>query len=85
MQDDPIAAQTELDLLVDLNTMDDSGLPWAFLDRAVHPARIQPGAYVVVGSGSVRAIAMVVDVTDGIVHVDPVRGSLAANAHLLSA
>lgn len=75
----------ELDLVVDLNTMDDSGMPWAFLDRAVHPERIQPGAHVVVGAGSVRAVAKVVDVIDGIVHVDPVRGSLATNAHLLSA
>jgi len=26
---------TEVDLIVDLNTMDDTGLPWAFLDKAV--------------------------------------------------
>ena len=75
----------EIDIVVDLNTMDESGLPWAFLDRAVHPERVVPGAHLVVGSGMVRAIARVVDVADGIVHVDPVRGSLAANAHLLSA
>jgi hypothetical protein len=32
-------------LVVDLNTMDDSGLPWAFLDEAVDPSRVQPGRY----------------------------------------
>ncbi|MGI8984100.1 MAG: hypothetical protein ACR2HM_06155 [Acidimicrobiales bacterium] len=85
MNDDRSENLVEIDLVVDLNTMDDSGLPWAFLDRAVHPERIRPGAHVVVGAGSVRAIAKVIDVTDGIVHVDPLRGSLAANAHLLSA
>ncbi len=85
MNNDRPDTSVELDLVVDLNTLDDSGLPWAFLDRAVHPERIQPGAYVVVGAGPVRAIARVVDVADGIVHVDPLRGSLATNAHLLSA
>jgi hypothetical protein len=73
----------ELDLPVDLNTMDDTGLPWAFFDQAVHPERLVPGAHVVVGSGSVRAVAQVVDVKGGIVHVRPLHGSVAANAHLL--
>lgn len=73
----------ELDLIVDLNTMDDTGLPWAFLDDAAQPGRIRPGAYAVVGSGEVRAVAQVVDVADGIVHVRPLRGSVASNAHLL--
>jgi hypothetical protein len=75
--------QIELDLVVDLNTMDDTGLPWAFLDRAVHPERLVPGAYVIVGSGQVRAVAQVIDVVEGIVHVRPLRGSVASNAHLL--
>lgn len=75
--------QIELDLVVDLNTMDDTGLPWAFVDGAVHPDRLVPGAYVVAGSGEVRAVAQVIDVQDGIVHVRPLRGSVAANAHLL--
>jgi hypothetical protein len=78
-----MSADVEVDLPVDLNTMDETGLPWAFLDQAVHPERLVPGAHVVVGSGSVRAVAQVVDVEDGIVHVRPLRGSVAANAHLL--
>ena len=76
-------AATEVDLIVDLNTMDDTGLPWAFLDEALDPTRIRPGRHLLVGSGTVRGIALVVDITDGIVHVRPVRGSVTANAHLL--
>ena len=64
---------------------DDSGQPWAFLDEAPHPERIVPGSYVVAGSGSARAVARVIDVEDGIVHVQPVRGSVASNAALLTA
>lgn len=76
--------QIELDVIVDLNTMDDTGLPWAFLDEAPHPERIIPGDYVVAGSGAARAVARVVDVEDGIVHVQPVRGSVKSNAALLT-
>lgn len=79
-----MAPQIELDLIVDLNTMDDTGLPWAFLDDAIHPSRLVPGAYVIVGSGEVRAVAQVIDVDNDIVHVRPLRGSVAANAHLLT-
>jgi hypothetical protein len=73
----------QVDLIVDLNTMDDTGLPWAFLDEAPDPARIQPGRYVLVGSGVARAIALIVDITDGIVHLRPLHGSVRTNAHLL--
>ena len=75
----------QLDLVVDLNTMDDTGLPWAFIDDAIHRDRVTPGAHILVGSGEVRAVAQVVDVSDGIVHVRPLRGSVARNAHLLGA
>ena len=73
-----------VDLVVDLNTMDETGLPWAFLDEAPHPDRVVPGAYVVAGSGSARAVALVVDIVDGIVHVQPMRGSVASNRQLLA-
>lgn len=72
-----------IDLPVDLNTMDDTGLPWSFLDESPHPERIVPGAYVVVGEGEATAVAKVVDVEGGIVHVLPLRGSVTANAHRL--
>ena len=74
-----------VDLVVDLNTMDETGLPWAFLDEAPHPDRVLSGAYVVAGSGSARAVALVVDIVDGIVHVQPMRGSVASNLQLLTA
>lgn len=77
------SAEVELDLLLDLNTMDETGLPWAFLDHARHPEAITPGVYIVVGSGQARAVALVVDVAEGIVHVLPRRGSVASNRHLL--
>ena len=72
-----------LDLLVDLNTMDETGLPWAFLRRAANPARIIPGSHIIVGAGKVRAVATVVDVVDGVVHVRPLRSPLAQHRHLL--
>jgi hypothetical protein len=78
-----VGAPIQLDLVVDLNTMDDTGLPWTFLDEAIHPNRLVPGAYIIVGSGDVRAVAQVIDVDNDIVHVRPLRGSVASNAHLL--
>ncbi len=74
-----------VDLVVDFNTMDETGLPWAFLDEAPHPDRVLPGAYIVAGSGAARAVALVVDIVDGIVHVQPMRGSVASNLQLLTA
>jgi hypothetical protein len=73
-----------IDLPVDLNTIDETGLPWAFLDQAPNPAIIAPGRYLLVGTGRARAVAQVVDIDDGIVHVRPLRGSVATNAHLLT-
>ena len=73
-----------IDLPIDLQTMDETGLPWTFLDEAADPSRIVPGAHVVAGSGSVRAVVVVVDVTEeGIVHVCDAPGSVEDNAHLL--
>jgi len=64
--------------------MDETGLPWAFLDEASDRSRIVPDAHPVAGSGTVRAVVVVVDVTDdGIVHVCDVPGSMDEDAHLL--
>lgn len=74
----------DVDLRIDLNTMDETGLPWTFLDQAPDPSRIIPGRHIVVGSGAALAVAVVVDITDeGIVHVQPLKGSVASNARLL--
>ena len=77
-----MATAVDVDLRVDLQTMDETGLPWTFLDQARDPSRIVPGCHIVAGSGA--AVAVVVDVTDeGIVHVHPLPGSVASNSHLL--
>lgn len=79
-----MATTVDVDLRIDLNTMDETGLPWTFLDQAPDPSRIIPGRHIVVGSGAALAVAVVVDITDdGIVHVQPLKGSVASNAHLL--
>jgi hypothetical protein len=64
-----------IDLFVDLNTEDETGLPWTYLDQAVDPSVVVPGRLIVVGAGSAKAIAEVVDVgADGLVHVRPIPG-----------
>ena len=74
----------DVDLRIDLNTMDETGLPWTFLDQAPDPSRIIPGRHIVVGSGAALAVAVVVDITDeGIDHVWPLKGSVASNARFL--
>jgi len=50
-----------LDLVVDLNSEDESGLPWTFLNEAPDPTLIREGAWLVVGEGTVRAVAQVVE------------------------
>jgi len=79
-----VTTTTAIELPIDFNTMDETGLPWTFLDQAVDPSRVVPGAHLVAGSGAVRAVVVVVDVTDdGIVHVCDVPGTVEDNAHLL--
>lgn len=74
----------EPDIWIDLNTEDDTGLPWTYLDQARDPAKVVPGRHVVVGSRSAQAVARVVDVAeDGLVHVQPLPGPLTTHAHLL--
>jgi len=65
----------EDDLFVDLNTEDETGFPWTYLDQAADPSVVVPGRLIVVGSGSALAIAEVIDVAaDGLVHVRPLPG-----------
>jgi len=73
-----------VDLLVDLNSEDDSGLPWTFLDEARDPARIREGAWIIVGEGSVRAVAQVIEIEGEIVRVRPLPGPVDKHRHLLS-
>jgi hypothetical protein len=73
-----------VDLVLDLNTEDDSGLPWAFLDDARDPSRIVEGAWIVVGSGGAEAVAQVAEVEGDLVHVRPLPGPVARHRHLLT-
>jgi len=59
----------ELDLVVDLNGEDESGLPWAFLDEARQPDLVREGAWLVVGEGTTRAVAQVVEIDGDVVRV----------------
>ncbi len=55
-----------MDLFVDLNTEDETGLPRSYLDQAIDPSVVVPGRLILVGSGSAVAVAQVIDVgTDG--------------------
>jgi hypothetical protein len=67
-----------IDLFVDLNTEDETGFPWTYLDQAVDPSVVVPGRLIVVGAGSAVAIAEVLDVApDGLVHVRPLPGPVS--------
>jgi hypothetical protein len=47
----------------------DTGLPWAFVRDARDPALLKEGAWLVVGSGSARAVAQVVEIDADLVWV----------------
>jgi len=40
-----------VDIDIDWNEEDDTGLAWTFLDRALDPSKIAPGAYVILAAG----------------------------------
>lgn len=74
-----------IDIDIDWNEEDDTGLPWTFVDSAEQPERIVPGAIVVAGRKGSLAVAEVVDRDDdGVVHLRPLPGSFKANLHRLS-
>lgn len=76
--DDPV------DLRVDLNTEDDTGLPWAFLRDARLPDLVREGAWLVVGSGRTRAVAQVAQIDGELVWVRPLPGPVSQYRHLLA-
>ena len=73
----------DLDLVLDLNSEDESGLPWALLDEAPHPEVGHEGAWLVVGQGAVRAVAQVVEIEGNIVRVRPLPGPVSKHRQLL--
>ena len=73
-----------VDLRVDLNTEDDTGLPWAFLRDARDPALVREGAWLVVGSGRTRAVAPAAQVDGDLVWVRPLPSPVSQYRHLLA-
>ena len=73
----------DFDLRVDLNTEDDTGLPWAFLRDARDPDLIVEGAWIIVGSGTTRAVAQVVQRDSELVWVRPLPGPVERYRELL--
>ena len=73
----------EVDLRVDLNTEDDTGLPWAFLRDARDASVVTEGAWLIVGSGTTRAVAQVVQIDGDLVWVRPLPGPVRQYRHLL--
>ena len=73
----------DIDLRVDLNTEDDTGLPWAFRRDARDPSVIREGAWLVVGSGRTRAVARVAQIDGDLVRVRPLPGPVSQYRHLL--
>ena len=71
MRTDPV------DLAVDLNTVDDSALPWTSSTMPADHPRCRRATTCWLASGAALPVALVVDVTDRIVHVRPLRGSVA--------
>jgi hypothetical protein len=55
--------EPEIDIPCDPTQIDETGLPWAFLDEAVHPERIVVDATVVTGDEADPVFARVVSLT----------------------
>lgn len=69
--------------MVDLNGEDESGLPWAFLDKARDRSLVREGAWLVVGQGKIRAVARVVEIDGDVVRVQPLPGPVGKHQQLL--
>lgn len=75
-----------IEIDIDWNEEDDTGLPWTLAGRAANPDAIRPGRHVVAGRGTAVAVAEVVDRDeDGVVHLRPLPGPVADHLHLTSA
>lgn len=53
-----------IDIAADLNTEDESGFVWTFLDEATDPSMVRPGEVVVAGSELTPAVCEVVDLVE---------------------
>jgi hypothetical protein len=74
----------QFDVIADLNAEDDDGLGWSTLSDARDAGRVRPGAMLLAGNESAKAVVRVVAVDDdGQIHFSILPGSVAKNRHLL--
>lgn len=76
-----------IDIAADLNTEDETGYVWTFLDEATDPSMIRPGEVVVAGSELTPAVCEVVDLVEKpvgtIVHLRILPGSVEQYRNLV--
>lgn len=76
-----------VDIAADLNSEDETGLVWTFLDEALDPSIIRPGEVVVAGSERAMAVCEVVDLvgkpTGTVVHLRVLPGTIEQYRRLL--
>ena len=79
---------TRVDIPADLNSEDESGFVWTFLDEADDPSVIRPGEVVVAGTPLTPAVYEVVDIVDKpagtIVHLRVLPGTIEQYRRLLT-
>jgi hypothetical protein len=79
---------THVDIPADLNSEDETGLVWTFLDEADDQTIIRPGEVVVAGSPLTPAVCEVVDLVDKpagtIVHLRILPGTIDQYRRLLA-
>ena len=79
---------THIYIPADLNSEDETGLVWTFLDEADDPSIIKPGEVVIAGSPLTPAVCEVVDLVDKpagtIVHLRVLPGTIEQYRRLLS-
>lgn len=73
-------AVAHVDIAADLNSEDETGLVWTFLDEAPDPSTIRPGAVVIAGSEFASAVCEVVDLVEKpagtVVHLRALPGTI---------
>ena len=76
-----------VDIAADLNSEDETGLVWTFLDEAPDSSIIRPGEVVVAGSELTPAVCEVVDLVDKpagtVVHLRVLPGTIEQYRRLL--
>ena len=77
-----------VDITADLNSEDETGFVWTFLDEAEDPAVIRPGEVLVAGSSLTSAVCEVVDLVEKpagtIVHLRVLPGTIEQYRRLLA-